>query len=304
MKRGRIWRIVHDGVRPGAAPKLGSAAAAALVETLSHPNGWWRDTAQQLLVQRRDQAVAPQLRALAGQAADWRTRLHALWTLDGLDAIEPAQVERALVDKSPDVRASAIRLSERWLGDPAQAIGGAVVKLMDDVSWTVRRQLAASIGAPPPAARLERATALPERYGDDQILVDAALRRAARPGTGGARPHTRGVAAQRPDAVAMLAATIARAPTRQRGAADPSDRSSAPTWQRAAVLRDSSLVSCRRRRTRRRSRPAGGPARVVVVSQSEPTGLTQFTAGGPEMVRLARSVAAGSTGPASPPSLL
>jgi mono/diheme cytochrome c family protein/glucose/arabinose dehydrogenase len=302
VKRGRIWRIAHDGMRPGAAPKLGSAAGATLVETLSHPNGWWRDTAQQLLVQRGDKAVVPQLRGLAGQAADWRTRLHALWTLDGLDAIEPAQVERALVDKSPDVRASAIRLSERWLGDPAQPIAGAVVKLMDDVSWTVRRQLAASIGALPPAARLERATALLERYGDDQILVDAALS-----GLRGQEPEAfdrmlRGVAAQRPDAVAMLAATIARSADAANVAplvarvTDPS----APTWQRAAVLQGLELglpVAGGGRGAGGRGR--AGSARGVVLA-SEPTGLTPFTAGGPEMVRLARSVAARLDWPGKP----
>src|SRR3954469_12706434 len=55
--RGRVWRIVHDGIRPGAAPRLSSATPAQLVRTLAHPNGWWRDTAQQLLVQRRDRRV-------------------------------------------------------------------------------------------------------------------------------------------------------------------------------------------------------------------------------------------------------
>ena len=44
-----------------------------------------------------------------------RTRLHALWTLDGLDALPAALVVRALDDASADVRRSAVRLAERWL---------------------------------------------------------------------------------------------------------------------------------------------------------------------------------------------
>ena len=59
-----------------------------LVAHLSHQNGWWRDTAQRLLVERGDTSAVPQLKRLAAQSPDWRTRLHALWTLDGLDAIE------------------------------------------------------------------------------------------------------------------------------------------------------------------------------------------------------------------------
>ena len=72
-----------------AKPALSKATPAQLVAALSHPNGWWRDKAQQLLVQRGDTSVVPQLKQLAAQTADWRVRLHAMWTLDGLDAIEP-----------------------------------------------------------------------------------------------------------------------------------------------------------------------------------------------------------------------
>ena len=87
---GRIWRIVHDSTRRDGPPALASESAAQLVGRLSHPNGWWRDTAQQLLVQRGDKSVVPALKQLAESAPDPRTRLHALWTLDGLDSVEPA----------------------------------------------------------------------------------------------------------------------------------------------------------------------------------------------------------------------
>ena len=175
VKLGRIWRIVHDTTRRVRAPRLSTAPPAELVQALSHANGWWRDTAQQLLVQRGETSVVPQLKQLAAQSPDWRARLHALWTLDGLDAIEPAQVERALADKSADVRASALRLSERWLREPNHPLAGAVLALMGDSSWTVRRQLAATIGELPEAPRLEAAVALLTRYGSDPIAVDATV---------------------------------------------------------------------------------------------------------------------------------
>ena len=121
--KGRIWRVVYGPAptRRPAAPALSKATPAQLVQTLSNPKGWWRDTAQRLLVERGDTSVVPALKTLAGTAPDWRTRLHALWTLDGLDAIEVAQVEKALTDANPDVRASAVRLSERWLGQDVGA---------------------------------------------------------------------------------------------------------------------------------------------------------------------------------------
>ena len=59
--RGRIWRVVYgppQAKRP-AAPALSKATSQQLVQTLSHPKGWWRDTAQRVLVERGDATVAP-----------------------------------------------------------------------------------------------------------------------------------------------------------------------------------------------------------------------------------------------------
>jgi glucose/arabinose dehydrogenase len=172
---GRIYRVVHDTTRRDLTRPFAQATPADLVAALSHPNGWRRDTAQRLLVERGDRSVAPALVALAGTAPDARTRLHALWTLDGLDAIAPATVMKALEDGDRDVRVSAIRIAERWLGEPQHAIAAAVLKRLDDRDWAVRKQLAASIGALPNGPREDAAVAVLERYGDDPVVMDAAL---------------------------------------------------------------------------------------------------------------------------------
>jgi hypothetical protein len=101
--------------------------------------------------------------------------LHALWTLDGNDSIDVATVTSALADASRDVRVSAIRIAERWLGEANHPIQAAVLKRLDDADWAVRRQLAASIGALPPGPREATAVSLLERYADDPITLDAAL---------------------------------------------------------------------------------------------------------------------------------
>src|SRR5690606_28103948 len=85
---GRIYRIVHEDHEPGPAPHLSDASVEELVSALSHPNGWWRDTAQRLLIERQAVSAAALLRLLARGADDERIRLHALWTLDGLDAVD------------------------------------------------------------------------------------------------------------------------------------------------------------------------------------------------------------------------
>jgi mono/diheme cytochrome c family protein len=212
---GRIYRVVHETTRRDRAPSLSKATPQQLVELLAHPNGWWRDTAQRLLVERGATAVAPALKQRAEKAPDWRTRVHALWTLDGLDSLEPATVTRALEDPSREVRASAVRLSERWLAPPNPAIVAALQKHVDDPDWAVRRQLAATLGALPDAAdaKIATLTTMLERHGGDPIVVDAAL--------SGLSGHERVVlqrllkaSAETPAlraALPMVAATIARA---------------------------------------------------------------------------------------------
>ena len=206
---GRIWRIVHDTTQRDQAPALSKAPAATLVKTLSHPNGWWRDKAQQLLVERGDSTLAPQLKQLATQSADWRTRLHALWTLDGLDAIAVEDVQRALTDKSAEVRAAGIRLSERWIGQANHALAPLVLKLVDDSSWTVRRQLAATIGELPQPARADAALTILSRYGADQITVDATVS-GLRGMEGEVLSRLMRAAKHEPDAVSMLAGAVSR----------------------------------------------------------------------------------------------
>jgi mono/diheme cytochrome c family protein len=173
---GRIYRVVHDTTRRDRTPALSKATPTQLVETLSHPNGWWRDTAQRLLVERGDRSVAKTLTAKAEKAPDWRTRVHALWTLDGLDGIEPPTVIHALADPSRDVRVSALQIADRWVGQPDHPVQAAVLKLAGDPDWAVRRQLAATLGTFPQGSPGEAAlVAMLERSGDDPVTVDAAL---------------------------------------------------------------------------------------------------------------------------------
>ncbi len=110
--RGRIWRLVHDTTKRGPQPTMNAESPAQLVTHLDHPNGWWRDTAQKLLVLKQDKSVAPALTAMARSNANPLARIHAMWTLEGLSALDPALVREKLKDTNPQVRAAAIRVSE------------------------------------------------------------------------------------------------------------------------------------------------------------------------------------------------
>ena len=244
---GRIYRVVHDTTRRGPVPHLSTATPAQLVAALSHPNGWWRDTAQRLLVERNATAVQPALVALATNGATPQARLRALWTLDGLDLSDPQLVTKALADPAPEVRASAIRLSERWLGDASNPIQQAVLARLDDSNVMVRQQLAASLGELAPASREAALITVIERLGDDPIAMDAALSglrgselavltKMLAPG-GAESP-------QRSAAITMLTAMLVRGnqdATIQQLLADVAN-AQMPSWQRSAVLRGAEVA--------------------------------------------------------------
>jgi mono/diheme cytochrome c family protein/glucose/arabinose dehydrogenase len=169
---GRIYRVVHRSTRRGERPRLSGRPTAELVGYLSHPNGWWRETAQRLLVERGDRSVVPALRQAARGAQDERARLHALWTLEGLGAADPPALLAAVRDHSPRVRAAAVRISEPWLSHPGHPLRDALLRAVDDPRPEVRRQLAASLGELPLPEREEALGGVVRRHGGDPVVVD------------------------------------------------------------------------------------------------------------------------------------
>ncbi|MEQ1842568.1 MAG: dehydrogenase, partial [Verrucomicrobiales bacterium] len=82
---GRIWRIRHsDGKKDSVVPRMQAESSAALVAHLSHPNGWWRDTAQRLIVERGGEEAVEGLKALISDRSNELASIHAVWTLEGL----------------------------------------------------------------------------------------------------------------------------------------------------------------------------------------------------------------------------
>jgi mono/diheme cytochrome c family protein/glucose/arabinose dehydrogenase len=131
--KGRIWRVTHESQagreRDRTQPRMLNETPAQLVAHLNHANGWWRDTAQQLLVLKQDKSVVPALQQLvrtgkpggapAGAPMNPLARTHALWTLEGLGALDAALVRQVMADADPRLRIQAIRVSESLykLGD-------------------------------------------------------------------------------------------------------------------------------------------------------------------------------------------
>lgn len=177
---GRIWRIVPEGATKVAAPRLSGLSPAELVPHLAHANGWCRDTAKRLLVEKADASVVPQIELLArGESA--LGRVQALWTLDGMRQTRWEVVGAAMADADPRVRNAAVRISEALFTGPLKE--NAVMKLVaisaDEADPQVQLQLALTLGEAKLPAADRAMVALAMRCTEQPYLVDAVLSGAA-----------------------------------------------------------------------------------------------------------------------------
>jgi putative membrane-bound dehydrogenase-like protein len=142
--RGRIYRVYPTGSTPRAIPRLDKLDTPGLVAALDSPSGWQRDTAQRLLIEMGGRRAVGLLEKMAA-APRPLARLHAWCTLDGLNALAPAVLVKALADPHPGVRRHAVRLCEGRF-KASSALGKALLPLVEDLDDSVRMQLAFTLG--------------------------------------------------------------------------------------------------------------------------------------------------------------
>ena len=148
---GRLYNLVPGSGYKHRKPALGGAKNAELVATLADPSAWWRETAQRLLIERHAIDAVPALKGLARDRPTALGRVHALWTLDALGALEDEDLLPAFKDPEPGVREQAARLSEAQLTSGAAVIAviDPLTGLAKDPDPMVRFQAALSLGGIP-----------------------------------------------------------------------------------------------------------------------------------------------------------
>jgi len=172
--RGRIYRVFPAGQKPRSIPRLDRLDTPRLVKALDSPNGWQRDTAQQLLVQRGDKSAIPLLINQATDNPRALCRLHSLCTLDGLDALDSGLLSRALSDRHAGVRRHAVRLCDARLAD-APLLGEALLKVVAERDPFVRLQLAYTLGQWDDPRAAQALGELLAHDNNDQFIAAAAI---------------------------------------------------------------------------------------------------------------------------------
>ncbi|WP_207910285.1 PVC-type heme-binding CxxCH protein [Anseongella ginsenosidimutans] len=176
--RGRIYRIVPKS-GPGQEqqawgaewpPRPEGPGTDALVKLLAHPNRWWRLQAQQLLLELQDRSAVPALQQLFHEHTDPRARLHALYTLEGLSALDAEIVKAALADSHPGLREHGLILAERF----PECLPG-IKERTADPSPRVALQACLSLGEFPAAEAAPALSAAAARYSEDRWFRMAIL---------------------------------------------------------------------------------------------------------------------------------
>jgi putative heme-binding domain-containing protein len=142
-EHGRIWRIRRKSMHVSSEdrrPRLENANIEALCQAMTHPVGWWRDTAQRLLIERQARSAAPQLTQLTRTATLAQSRLQAAWTLEGLGLLNDDTIARLVQDPEPRVRRSALKLAERRIAK-TEMVRREVIARTDDPDRGVRFEL-------------------------------------------------------------------------------------------------------------------------------------------------------------------
>jgi putative membrane-bound dehydrogenase-like protein len=141
---GRIWRIRHVSQQPRPIPDLTAVSTSSLVQYLRSPSIWEKRAAWHQITDRpreQTQPLTAQLFALAAdKSEDENTRIHALWSLEGIKAYNAPLITSLLQSAPPDLKREAIRSLTSFSISSAER--AALLKpLMEEANPMIRSQV-------------------------------------------------------------------------------------------------------------------------------------------------------------------
>ena len=176
--RGRVYRIQPEGFKRPVLPVLAGAGISALVDALHDPNGWTRDTAHRLIYERQDRTAVRHLFKAFAEAKRPQTRLHVLWSLEGLGALDTPILLKAMDDAHWAVREHAVRLADQYF-ILSPGLVSKVCDLADDPSAKVVFQVVLSLGRLQSDAAVETLARIGATYLDNHWMRVAVLNASA-----------------------------------------------------------------------------------------------------------------------------
>ncbi|MDQ2075148.1 PVC-type heme-binding CxxCH protein [Marinimicrobium sp. ABcell2] len=171
---GRIYRLRWADNELAEKPQLLTKTSSQLVPYLGHANGWHRDTARRLIVQRNDKSVADEITDLVNSSKDSRVQINALWTLEGLNAVNSKSIKAGLSSPHTKVQISAIELLTR-LPENEQKTFASILMRLATSDYEVALQVALNAGDLMIDDKMELLEAVLREYGDKPLINEAVV---------------------------------------------------------------------------------------------------------------------------------
>jgi mono/diheme cytochrome c family protein/glucose/arabinose dehydrogenase len=175
---GRIWRIVPKGFKVPKQPKLSQAETGELIGLLSHEDGWYRDMAQRLLVERAEQSSIVSLEELAKNGKSEQGRIHALWALEGMGKVDPVLLIDLLQKGPEQIKITALRLLDSAVSMDQtirQKVEAVIFAWPETLSEKLALQLALSGEMLPRSSKLKILSNIQAQHGHLPLMRDAIL---------------------------------------------------------------------------------------------------------------------------------
>ncbi len=144
--RGRIYRVVPKSYKAGNQKKnrLSEANTQTLVRYLNDQNSWWRINAQRLLIDQKDPAAIPLIKDYLLKNGGELGKIHALWTLEGLQSLDDSMLGKAMNDADAAVRKQAVLLAEKRMDN--RMVFQDILDAASDTDPHVQFQVALTLG--------------------------------------------------------------------------------------------------------------------------------------------------------------
>ncbi|NAS10514.1 c-type cytochrome [Flavobacteriaceae bacterium R33] len=144
-EKGRIYKITRKNSIPETTrPDFNTPDS--LVTALGHPNQWVRNTAHRLLVTDSVVALIPALKAQLKNSDKPLARLHSMWVLEGLGALEDKELKTVLGDEEAYLRENALKIAEYRIIENSE-LKEMVLDLVEDKTPRVQMQALLSLNA-------------------------------------------------------------------------------------------------------------------------------------------------------------
>lgn len=175
---GRILKVINKNSPLPAIPDLSQASTQELLLYLDNKNGWIRDRAQQILIDKKGKKLKSQLFEIAKSETQHHGNLHALYVLEGMDALKFEQLEiLAKNSQQEDVIPHVLRIMEQYAGFQNMAKMREVAKgIMAQNNMTFDFYLTTSLHdwlKVQPDAFDEILAVLIKKYDDNKLFAEA-----------------------------------------------------------------------------------------------------------------------------------